>query len=56
MLIIVALGVWFCVWAILRTVNNAPLQGPDTSKLDSISGIVVPCPPDHGTHCRCTWR
>lgn len=56
MLIIVALGVWFCVWAILRATQSAPLTDADASNLDRWDGIVVPCPPDHGAHCRCTWR
>ena len=55
MLIIVTLAVAVTVWQILR--HDFIADGPEEiSTLDQMDGIVVPCPPDHGTHCRCTWR
>lgn len=35
----------------------APMKQPEISTLDVADGIaiVIPCPPEHGKHCTCTW-
>lgn len=33
----------------------SPMKESEVSTLDVADGIIIPCPPEHGKHCTCTW-
>jgi hypothetical protein len=48
-IISLALYIW------LRRADLIEWLNRDGIDFDSQESLKVPCPPEHGAHCRCTW-
>jgi len=54
---IIALFILFGLFIWAGATTSTEVTEPDVSTLDRANGvgILIPCPPEHGKHCTCTW-